>query len=54
VTLDRISYSLAAAGMFVGTVVMNKGPRGALAGLTLGLTTGALAFAGAKVAKVLP
>lgn len=53
VLVDSISYSLAGAGLVLGTVVMNRGVMGGLAGLSLGLSLGPLVYAGAKAGKVI-
>lgn len=45
---DRLSYSSASLGLFVGTVLLNGGLFGAAAGFSGGLSLGLIEFAAVK------
>jgi hypothetical protein len=49
VILDTLSYTSAAVGLFVGTVLLNKGLYGGLVGVSSGLSLGVLEFGAMKM-----
>ncbi len=46
--LDQLSYGSASLGLFVGTVLLNKGLWGGIVGLSSGLSLGVVEFVGLK------
>lgn len=51
IVLDTLSYTSAAVGLFVGTVLLNKGLYGGLVGVSSGLSIGVIEYGALKMYK---